>query len=67
MSNYYARFYNYTLNVNGVKHMHGNNYETDYLPDIITNMFPDLITKLVILLFESCDFSCQTIDRKFVR
>ena len=35
--NNYARFYNYTLNVNGVKHMHGNNYETDYLPDIITN------------------------------
>jgi len=32
-----SRFYNYSLNVNGVKHQHGDNYESDYLPDVITN------------------------------
>jgi len=32
-----SRFYNYSLNVNGVRHQHGDNYEKDYLPDVITN------------------------------
>jgi len=32
-----SRFYNYTLNENGVLRHHGNNYHKDYLPDIITN------------------------------
>jgi len=32
-----SRFYNYTLNSNGRKVHHKDNYERDYLPDIITN------------------------------
>jgi len=32
-----SQFYNYTMNYNGKKRSHGNDYSRDYLPDIITN------------------------------
>jgi len=38
-----SRFYNYTLNSNGKLKYHGNNYEEDYLPDLITNKTLELI------------------------
>ena len=31
-----SRFYNYTINNNGVLRQHGSDYERDYLPDVIT-------------------------------
>ena len=39
-----SRFYNYTINSNGKLKYHGNNYEDDYLPDLITNKTLDLIS-----------------------
>ena len=39
-----SRFYNYTLNSNGKLKYHGNNYEEDYLPDLITNKTLQLIS-----------------------
>merc|ERR1719233_2223647 len=39
-----SRFYNYTINSNGKLKYHGNNYEDDYLPDLITNKTLELIS-----------------------
>jgi len=39
-----SRFYNYTLNENGVLKHHGFNYQRDYLPDIITNKSLEFIS-----------------------
>ena len=38
-----SRYYNYTLNNNGVMEHHGDNYTLDYLPDLITNRTLELI------------------------
>lgn len=38
-----SRYYNYTLNNNGVMEYHGDNYTQDYLPDLITNRTLELI------------------------
>jgi len=39
-----SRFYNYTINSNGKLKYHGNNYQDDYLPDLITNKTLELIS-----------------------
>ena len=41
-----SRYYNYTLNNNGVLEHHGDNYERDYLPDLITNHTLNLIKEM---------------------
>jgi len=40
-----SRFYNYTINTNGRLKHHGDNYEEDYLPDLITNKTLELISE----------------------
>eukprot|EP00092_Neocalanus_flemingeri_P032293 GFUD01035110.1.p1 GENE.GFUD01035110.1~~GFUD01035110.1.p1 ORF type:complete len:856 (-),score=211.78 GFUD01035110.1:395-2962(-) len=40
-----SRFYNYTINSNGVMKQHGDDYARDYLPDIITNKTLQLISR----------------------
>jgi len=40
-----SRFYNYSINSNGVMEQHGDKYEEDYLPDIITNKTLQLISR----------------------
>jgi extracellular sulfatase Sulf len=39
-----SRFYNYTINSNGELKHHGDNYTSDYLPDLITNKTLQLIS-----------------------
>ncbi|RWS28679.1 putative extracellular sulfatase Sulf-1-like protein [Leptotrombidium deliense] len=41
-----SRFYNYTLNVNGKRVKHGDNYATDYYPDVITNSSIEFLRKM---------------------
>lgn len=33
-----SKYYNYTLSVNGKEEKHGDNYEKDYLPDLIVSV-----------------------------
>ena len=40
-----SQFYNYTLNYNGIKRNHGDNYARDYLPDLITNRSVQFISE----------------------
>lgn len=40
-----SRFYNYTVNTNGVLRYHGDNYPEDYLPDVITEKALKLISE----------------------
>jgi len=42
-----SRFYNYTINSNGRLLYHGDNYQEDYLPDLITNKTLELISDSV--------------------
>ena len=39
-----SRFYNYTINSDGVMKQHGDNYADDYLPDLITNKTLQMIS-----------------------
>ena len=41
-----SRYYNYTLNIDGKLEHHGDRYETDYLPDLITNKTLALIREM---------------------
>eukprot|EP00092_Neocalanus_flemingeri_P096742 GFUD01123187.1.p1 GENE.GFUD01123187.1~~GFUD01123187.1.p1 ORF type:complete len:869 (+),score=235.67 GFUD01123187.1:153-2759(+) len=43
-----SRFYNFTINSNGVLKQHGDDYARDYLPDIITNKTLQLISRSTI-------------------
>ena len=41
-----SRYYNYTVNNDGVIEKHGDDYSRDYLPDIITNRTVELIQEM---------------------
>ena len=41
-----SRYYNYTLNHDGKMEHHGDDYASDYLPDLITNRTVELIDEM---------------------
>ncbi|XP_028648355.1 N-acetylglucosamine-6-sulfatase [Erpetoichthys calabaricus] len=40
-----SKYYNYTLSVNGRKQKHGNDYNEDYLTDVLANVSMDFLEK----------------------
>ena len=43
------RYYNYTLSINGKAEIHGDNYETDYLTDVIGRKAEDFLDRYEVL------------------